>query len=275
MELMLGKNASIKIKEDLKNKLEKLPRKLTLVSLVNEEDASSLGYCASQEKNANALGINYKLIKMPSDENAYLSKIKEINEDDLIDGCLITRPLFKGANEEKIIGSLNPLKDVDAMNAYSLGELFINKENAIKPATANAIMTLIEEYNIDVCGKNVLVVGRSVSVGKPVAMMLLNKNATVTIAHSKTSNLDELLSKADIVVVAIGKPHFIDSNKMKQGVIVVDAGIHYLESGIVGDVIPSDKCSLISKVPGGVGIITSALLMQNVYSCYKRRKQND
>lgn len=275
MELMLGKNASLKIKEDLKTKLSSLDRKLTLVSLVNEEDTSSLGYCASQEKNCAALGINYKLIKMKPTEEDYLKKIKEINEDDLIDACLITRPLFKGANEEKIIASLNPLKDVDAMNAYSLGELFINKVDAIKPATANAIVTLLDEYNVDVTGKKVLVIGRSISVGKPVAMMLLNKNATVTLAHSKTSELDKELLSADIVIAALGKPHFIDSNKMKDGVIVVDAGIHYLESGIVGDVIPSEKCALISKVPGGVGIITSALLMQNVYSCYLRRKIND
>ena len=271
MELLLGKERALEIREELKSNLATLERKLKLVCLVNKNDASSVGYCASQAKLASTLGIEYELVEMEQTLEAYQNEIKRINEDDLIDGCLITRPLDKSLNEEYIISLLNPNKDVDAMNATSLGELFINKDNAIKPATPRAILELLKAYNIEVKGKDVLVIGRSVSVGKPVAMMLLNDHATVTIAHTRTLDLDEKISRADIVVAAVGRPHIIDGNKCKEGAIVIDAGIHYLESGIVGDVIPSEKLKAISKVPGGVGILTSTLIMDNVYRCYLRR----
>ncbi|MBE6142981.1 MAG: bifunctional 5,10-methylenetetrahydrofolate dehydrogenase/5,10-methenyltetrahydrofolate cyclohydrolase [Erysipelotrichaceae bacterium] len=273
MELLIGKEISNKIREELKGNLSKLDRKLKLVCLVNKEDASSIGYSRSQGKLASTLGIDYELIEMEPSKEAYEKEIKRINEDCLIDGCLITRPLFKGANEEEIISLLDPLKDVDGMNALSLGELFINKEEAIKPATPRAILELLKGYNIEIKGKDILVVGRSISVGKPVAIMLLNEHATVTIAHTRTLDLDAKLSRADIVVAAVGRPHIIDSSKCKEGAIVIDAGIHYLEDGIVGDVLPNEKLKAISKVPGGVGILTSTLIMDNVYRCYLRRNK--
>lgn len=274
MEYLLGKNRALEIREELKENLSKLNRKLKLVCLVNKKDASSIGYASSQAKLASSLGIDYELIEMEENKEAYVEKINRINNDDSIDGCLITRPLFKGANEEEIISLLNPLKDVDGMNALSLGELFINKENAIKPATPRAILELLRAYNIEIKGKDILVVGRSISVGKPVSIMLLNEHGTVTIAHTRTLDLDEKISRADILVAAVGKPHIIDSSKCKEGAIVIDAGIHYLEERIVGDVIPSEKIKYISKVPGGVGILTSTLIMDNVYRCYLRRKNN-
>ena len=172
MELLIGKEISNRIREELKENLAKLDRKLKLVCLVNKEDASSIGYSKSQAKLASNLGIDYELVEMEPTKEAYEKEIKRVNEDDLIDGCLITRPLFKGANEEEIISLLNPLKDVDGMNATSLGELLINKEDAIKPATHRAILELLKGYNIEIKGKDVLVVGRSISVGKPVALML-------------------------------------------------------------------------------------------------------
>ena len=132
----------------------------------------------------------------------------------------------------------------------------------------------LKAYNIEIKGKDILIIGRSISVGKPVSIMLLNEHATVSIAHTRTLNLDEKISRADIVVAAVGRPHIIDSSKCKEGAIVIDAGIHYLEEGIVGDVIPSSKLKYISKVPGGVGILTSTLIMDNVYRCYLRRKYN-
>lgn len=274
MEYLLGKNRALELREELKDNLSKLDRKLKLVCLVNKQDASSIGYAASQAKLASSLGIDYELIEMEESKDCYVQEINRINNDDSIDGCLITRPLFKGANEEEIISLLNPLKDVDGMNALSLGELFINKENAIKPATPRAIVELLKSYNIEIKGKDILVVGRSISVGKPVSIMLLNEHGTVTIAHTRTLDLDEKISRADILVAAVGKPHIIDSSKCKEGAIVIDAGIHYLEERIVGDVIPSEKIKYISKVPGGVGILTSTLIMDNVYRCYLRRKNN-
>ena len=273
MEYLLGKEIALKIREELKENISKLNRKLKLVSLVNKNDPSSVGYCASQAKLASSLGIEYELIEMEQSQEVYENEIKRINEDDLIDGCLITRPLDKSLNDEYIISLLNPIKDVDAMNALSLGEILTNKEDAIKPATPRAILELLKGYNIEIKGKDILVIGRSVSVGKPVAMMLLNEHATVTIAHTRTLDLDEKISRADILVAAVGRPHIIDSSKCKEGAIVIDAGIHYLESGIVGDVIPSNKLKYISKVPGGVGILTSTLIMDNVYRCYLRRNK--
>lgn len=274
MEYLLGKNRALEIREKLKEKLSILDRKLKLVCLVNSEDSSSIAYASSQSKLAVSLGIDYELIIMDASEKSYIDMIKNINNDDSIDGCLITRPLFKGAEEEKIISLLDPLKDVDGMNPLSLGELFINKENAIKPATPRAILELLKAYNIEIKGKDVLVIGRSISVGKPVAMMLLNEHATVSIAHTRTINLQEKISRADIIVAAVGKPHIIDSAFCKEGAIVIDAGIHYLENDIKGDVIPNEKLKYISKVPGGVGILTSTLIMDNVYRCYLRRKKD-
>ena len=146
MELLLGKERALQIREELKSNLANLERKLKLVCLVNKNDASSVGYCASQAKLASTLGIDYELVEMEQTLEAYQNEIKRINEDDNIDGCLITRPLDKSLNEEYIISLLNPIKDVDAMNATSLGELFINKLDAIKPATPRAILELLKAY---------------------------------------------------------------------------------------------------------------------------------
>ena len=273
MELLIGKEISNRIREELKENLAKLDRKLKLVCLVNKEDASSIGYSKSQAKLASNLGIDYELVEMDPTKEAYEKEINRVNDDDLFDGCLITRPLFKGANEEEIISLLNPLKDVDGMNATSLGELLINKEDAIKPATPRAILELLKGYNIEIKGKDVLVVGRSISVGKPVALMLLNEHGTVSIAHTRTVDLNSKLGQADIVIAAVGRPHIIDSSNCKEGAIVIDAGIHYLEEGIIGDVVPNEKIKAISKVTGGVGILTSTLIMDNVYRCYFRRNK--
>ena len=271
MELLLGKLSADRIKENVKNKIISYKRKPKMVVLMNESDSSSVGYVNAQVKVGTTLGIEVEVKVMPSNEEAYLDAIKNINEDDSVDACMITRPLFKGANETKIFKTISPYKDVDCMNPSTLGSLFAGEKDALVPATARAIIEMIKDNNIVVEGKKVLVIGRSISVGKPVAMLLLNMNATVTIAHSKTTNLDELLKSSDIVVAAIGKPELIDGSKMKEGVIVLDAGIHYLEDKIVGDVKLSSNIGKITKVPGGVGSVTSACLMDNVTLCYEKK----
>lgn len=271
MELLLGKLSADRIKENVKNKIATYSRKPKMVVLMNENDSSSVGYVNAQVKLGSTLGIDIEVKVMPSDEESYLKAIKDINEDDLVDACMITRPLFKGANEAKIFKTISPLKDVDCMNSATLGGLFAGEKDALSPATARAIIEMINDNHIDVSGKKVLVIGRSISVGKPASMLLLNMNATVTIAHSKTTNLKELLLDSDIVVAAIGKPELIDGSLMKDGVIVLDAGIHYLEDKIVGDVKVTPNIGKISKVPGGVGSVTSACLMDNVTLCYEKR----
>lgn len=271
MELLLGKLSADRIKENVKKKIEGYDRAPKMVVLMNENDSSSVGYVNAQKKVGATLGIEVEVKTMPSSEEAYLKAIKDINEDDNVDACMITRPLFKGADETKIFKTIDPCKDVDCMNPMTLGSLFAGEKDALSPATSRAIIEMIKDNNIEVAGKKVLVIGRSISVGKPVSMLLLNMNATVTIAHSKTTNLDELLKTSDVVVAAIGKPELIDGSKMKEGVIVLDAGIHYLEEKIVGDVKLADNIGKISKVPGGVGSVTSACLMDNVTLCYEMR----
>lgn len=270
MEYLSGKPVSDQIKEQIKLKTATLNRKPSLVILLNSEDESSKGYSSSLVKNASSIGIDVKIVEMEQDETVYLKMINLLNKDDNVDSVLITRPLNKNLDEQKIINALSYEKDVDALNPLALGLIGAGEELYV-PNTAMAIIKMIEFYNIQLQGKKVLVIGRSLSVGKPVALLLMNRNATVTIAHSKTKNLQEELKNYDIVVAAIGKPQFIKGNMMKEGAIVIDAGIHYLSDGIVGDVEPSDNLSYISKVPGGVGLVTTACLMESVLKAYMRK----
>lgn len=269
MEYLLGKEIVELIKEQLSEKIKSFRRKPKYCILLNKNDSSSLGYVRSQVKLANELGIETEVIMMNDSENEYISLINKLNEEKTVDGILITRPLFKGADEKKILSYLSPYKDIDAANPLALGKIFMDDYSLFAPATAEAVIRMIEHYNIEVSGKEVLVIGRSISVGKPAAMLLLRKNATIKIAHTKTQNLDKAISEADVIIVAVGKPQLIDTSKMKEDAIVIDCGIHYLESGIVGDVKISKNVSKISKVPGGIGPITSVLLMEHVVKCYE------
>ena len=273
MKLLLGKEISLKIKAEIKNKIEQENLKPSLFVLVNQDDTSSLGYVSMLEKNANNLGIHFEKILMESKEDSYIQKIEELNVRNDVTAIMVTRPLFKGADENRILAHIASFKDVDVMNTRSLGEIFIGNDE-IAPATAKAIIKMIEYYDIDVKGKDCLVIGRSISVGKPVSMMLLNKHGTVTIAHSRTTNLDEHIARADIIVCAVGKPHFLDAKKVKDGCVIIDAGIHYLDDGkVVGDVLPcEEKDCILSKVPGGVGTITTSVLLENVLKLYYKQR---
>ena len=267
MEYLLGKPVADAIKQELLEKVSTCQRKPKLVILLNKEDTSSVGYANTIVKTANSLNIDAEIKEMVQDENEYIKVIDELNNDSSVDGVLVSRPLNSNLNENKILSHLSYKKDVDGINSQALGELFMGDE-IIVPNTANAIVKMLEYYNIPLKGKKVLVVGRSLSVGKPCSVLLMNRHATVTVAHSRTENLNEELSKYDIVIAALGKPHFLKGDLMKEGAIVIDAGIHYLDSGIVGDVEPSDKLMYLSKVPGGVGPITNSCLMKNVLTCY-------
>lgn len=267
MEYLIGKPVSDHIKEELKEKILKKKRKPVLYILLNKEDDSSLGYVNNLVKTGEKLNIEVKVITINSLQE-YISNINYINNEQNIDACLITRPLVKGVKENDVLPLLDYKKDVDSINHQSLGLILLGNEKFV-PNTALAIIKMLDYYHIDLVGKKVLVIGRSLSVGKPVALLLMNRHATVTIAHSKTKDLDNELKDYDIVIAAIGKPHFIDSKKMKPGSVAIDAGIHYLEDKIIGDIIPSDNVAYISKVPGGVGPITVSCLMNNVVTCYE------
>ncbi len=267
MEYISGKEVAQQIKEKIKLEVNSLERKPSLAILLNKDDESSKGYVKALKKTADELSILVNIIEMEQEESKYITMIETLNEDDSVDAVLITRPL-NNLDENKIISKLKSSKDVDGIDPINLGKLFTGQE-IIVPSTAMAMIKMLEYYDIPLKGKNVLVVGRSLSVGKPMACLLLNRHATVSIAHSRTENLKQMLNQYDIVIAAVGKPHILDGHDMKEGAIVIDAGIHYTEDGIKGDVKPADKLKYLSKVPGGVGPITTACLMESVLQCYK------
>ena len=253
-----GKKLRDKIFESLKAKLDKMSEKPTLaVILVGENPASQI-YVRNKKKTAEKLGINSLSIEYPADisENELLSKIQELNNDKNITAILVQLPLPEHINKNKIIDAILPQKDVDGLTPYNLGKLFSGEEPYVYPCTPKGILLLLDEYNIELDGKNVVVVGRSNLVGKPVAQMLLKRNATVTMCHSHTKNLSGITKTADIVVSAVGK-NVIGEKMLKSNCVVIDVGIFRDENGkLSGDVDfenVSKISAYISPVPGGVG----------------------
>ena len=270
-----GKKLRDKIFESLKAELDKMSEKPTLaVILVGENPASQI-YVRNKKKTAEKLGINSLSIEYPADisENELLSKIQELNNDKNITAILVQLPLPEHINKNKIIDAILPQKDVDGLTPYNLGKLFSGEEPYVYPCTPKGILLLLDEYNIELDGKNVVVVGRSNLVGKPVAKMLLKRNATVTMCHSHTKNLSEITKTADIVVSAVGK-NVIGEKMLKSNCVVIDVGIFRDENGkISGDVDfenVSKISAYISPVPGGVGPMTIASLMLNTVELAKK-----
>lgn len=263
-----GKMLRDKIFESLKAKLDKMQQKPTLaVILVGENPASQI-YVRNKKKTAEKLGINSLSIEYPSDisEKELLNKIKELNSDEKVTAILVQLPLPAHINKNRIIDAILPQKDVDGLTPYNLGKLFSGEEPYVYPCTPKGILLLLDEYNIKLEGKNIVVVGRSNLVGKPVAQMLLKRNATVTMCHSHTKNLSEITKTADIIVSAVGKK-VIGEKMLKSDCVVIDVGIFRDENGkISGDVDfenVTKTAAYISPVPGGVGPMTIASLMLN------------
>lgn len=263
-----GKKLRDKIFEDLKEKIDKMKKKPTLaVILVGENPASQI-YVRNKKKTAEKLGINSLSIEYPADisEKELVAKIEELNNDKNVTAILVQLPLPKHINKNKVIDAILPQKDVDGLTPYNLGKLFSGEKPYVYPCTPKGILLLLDEYNIELDGKNIVVIGRSNLVGKPVAQMLLNRNATVTMCHSHTKNLSEITKTADIVVSAVGK-NVIGEKMLKSNCVVIDVGIFRDENGkISGDVDfenVSKVTAYISPVPGGVGPMTIASLMLN------------
>ncbi|CUP04147.1 bifunctional 5%2C10-methylene-tetrahydrofolate dehydrogenase/ 5%2C10-methylene-tetrahydrofolate cyclohydrolase [Clostridium baratii] len=271
-KIINGREVSKDIKENIKNFIEernlkglKLPK---IASILVGNDGGSIYYLNSQEKVATSLGVLFDKIILEDSikEEDLKNLIIKLNLDDSIHGIMIQLPLPKGINEKNIINTISPKKDIDCLTYESVGKLYLGEEG-FKPCTPNSILTLLKSKNIELEGKEVVVLGRSNIVGKPVVQLLLNKNATVTICHSRTKNLKEVCKKADILVVAIGKPKFINSEYIKDGAVIIDVGTSSFEGKITGDVDFDDvldKVSLITPVPGGVGALTTTLLIKNV-----------
>ena len=270
-----GKKLRDKIFESLKAELDKMSEKPTLaVILVGENPASQI-YVRNKKKTAEKLGINSLSIEYPADisEKELLSKIQELNNDQNITAILVQLPLPEHINKNKIIDAILPQKDVDGLTPYNLGKLFSGEEPYVYPCTPKGILLLLDEYNIELDGKNIVVVGRSNLVGKPVAQMLLKRNATVTMCHSHTKNLSEITKTAEIVVSAVGK-NVIGEKMLKSNCVIIDVGIFRDENGkISGDVDfenVSKISAYISPVPGGVGPMTIASLMLNTVELAKK-----
>lgn len=283
MKLIDGKLISQKTKDEVRAKALELSAKGVkpgLAVILVGDDKASQTYVASKEKASIACEITSFIYRLSADTNeeTLINLIKDLNSNDQIDGILVQLPLPRHINENAVLKAIDPRKDVDGFSAVNVGNLVSGLDGFV-PCTPLGIMRLFAEYGVDLTGKNALVIGRSNIVGKPMANLLLNASATVTIAHSKTKNLAEISRAADIIVVAIGRPNFLRADMVKDGTVVIDVGINRLEDGrLVGDVNFDEvapKCELITPVPGGVGPMTIAMLLSNtIKSAQKRLKDS-
>lgn len=268
-----GKKLRDKIFVDLKNKIDKMDKKPTLVVILAGEDPASQIYVRNKKKTAENLGINSVVINYPDtvSEQELLEKINELNNNKEVTAILVQLPLPKHIDKFKVIDAIAPEKDVDGLTPYNSGKLFAGEEPYVYPCTPKGILLLLDEYNIKLEGKHVVVVGRSNLVGKPISQMMLKRNATVTVCHSYTENLSEITKTADILVSAAGG-EIIEKNMLKSDCVVVDVGIFKDENGKVrGDVDfenVSKIAAYISPVPGGVGPMTIASLMLNTVELF-------
>jgi methylenetetrahydrofolate dehydrogenase (NADP+)/methenyltetrahydrofolate cyclohydrolase len=244
--------------------------KLLLATILVGNNAPSRIYVNMKQKKCESVGIKFELKEFPEtvQESEILTHIKNLNQRTDVSGILLQLPLPKNLNTRKILDSINPSKDVDGLTSKNLGLLVSNQESMIS-CTAKGVIKLLESYNIDVEGKHVVIVGHSFLVGRPLAELFLNRNATVTVCHDKTTNLKEHTVHADILVSATGIPHLITEEMVAKDAIVIDVGISKLDGKIVGDVdfdSVKGKASYITPVPGGVGPMTIAMLIENVLS---------
>ncbi|QKG28996.1 bifunctional methylenetetrahydrofolate dehydrogenase/methenyltetrahydrofolate cyclohydrolase FolD [Campylobacter sp. RM16187] len=279
MILLDGKAVSAKMKERVKNeavKLKNLGVEPALAVILVGEDKASQTYVASKEKACHACEIKSIMHRLPEQttQSELLALIDLLNLDDSVDGILVQLPLPKHINTSRILEAIKASKDVDGFHAINVGKLASGLDGFV-PCTPLGIMEILKEYKIDVKGKNVCVIGRSNIVGKPMANLMLNADATVTVTHSKTKNLKEICLNSDIIVAAIGKPFFLTADMVKDDAIIIDVGINRLEDGrLVGDVdfdSVAPKCSYITPVPGGVGPMTIAMLLANTIKSAKNR----
>ena len=275
--VLSGTELSKKIKEEIREEISTFTdRQPSLVTILVGDDPASKVYVANKEKACNSVGITNITERLPESttEQELLDLIERYNWDLTVDGILVQLPLPKHINSDKVISAIWPEKDVDGFHPQNVAKLWTRRttNDCIVPCTPLGIMRLIEEADIDLEGKNVVVVGRSNIVGLPVAKLCLNANATVTVVHSKTKNLAEITRAADVLIVAIGKDRFVTDDMVKDGAVVIDVGINRVEGKLYGDVdfdSVSEKASYITPVPGGVGPMTICYLLYNTINCYK------
>ncbi len=275
-----GKVISASVKDAVKAEVSRLNQQGITVGLsviIVGNDPASKVYVANKKKACESLGIISKEYALPESttQQELLSLIDTLNNDKNINGILCQLPLPEHLDETAVINAISPLKDVDAFHPQNVGKIMLGDYDFV-PCTPAGVMEMLEYENIDINGKACVVIGRSNIVGKPMSMLLLHKNGTVTVCHSKTENLKEVCAKADILVAAVGRPNFVKGDMVKQGAVVIDVGINRVDGKLVGDVDfddVKDKCSAITPVPGGVGPMTIAMLMKNTVTAAKKQNK--
>lgn len=279
-QIIDGKKISTEIKDELKEKVARMKEEgveVTLAVIQVGADPASSVYVGNKKKACEYVGIRSLAYELPEEttEEELLKIIDDLNERADVNGILVQLPLPKHIDEDKVIKSISPLKDVDGFHTQSVGALCIGQPGFVS-CTPAGIIQLLKRSDIEIEGKECVVIGRSNIVGKPMALLLLRENGTVTVAHSRTKNLQEITRRADILVAAVGKPKMITADYVKDGAVVIDVGIHRNENNkLCGDVdydSVAPKCSAITPVPGGVGPMTIAMLMNNCVESVKLQK---
>lgn len=270
-----GKKCSEKRLELLREEIGESGLTPHLATVIVGNDPASQMYVRMKHRACEQVGIGSVGVELPPDATTrtVVDKVRALNRDGDIDGILVQLPLPKQIDTERVIGAISPDKDVDGYHPENMGHLFLGRPR-FSSCTPTGIMTLLAEYQIPVAGKRAVVAGRSIDVGRPMAALLLNADATVTICHSKTQDIAEELWRADILVSAVGKPHFITASMVKPGAVVIDVGINQLDGKLVGDVdfdAVKETASAITPVPGGVGPMTIATLMEHTFRAAKER----
>ncbi len=274
-----GKQIAQSVKEQLKDKVkdffDKFNHQITLAVILVGENPASKVYVKNKITATEYVGMKSLSFHLPenSKQEEVESLINSLSNDNGVDGILVQLPLPKHLNENQILSKIPANKDVDGFLAQNVGNLLLGQPATVA-CTPFGVIKMLKSQNIELCGKNAVVIGRSNIVGKPMALLLLQENCTVTVCHSKTQNLKEICKNADILIAAIGRPEFVKADMVKPGAVVIDVGINRTDKGLVGDVDfneVKDIASFISPVPGGVGPMTIAMLLENTYICACRR----
>jgi methylenetetrahydrofolate dehydrogenase (NADP+)/methenyltetrahydrofolate cyclohydrolase len=264
-----GKKSALAVKNQIASEIKRTNKVLGLGTILVGDDPGSVAYVEGKHRDCAEVGINSIKVNLSAtaSQSEIVNAVNELNKNSKCTGFIVQLPLPKSVDVQKVLAQIDPKKDADGLHPINLGNLVLAK-NSIIPCTPKAILSLLNEYQINLVGAKVLIIGRGTTVGRPLSILLSQKesNATVTLAHTGTKNLSELLLDSDIVIAAIGSPHFLKPEMIKSGVVVIDVGITRTAHGLVGDVDPkvSDKAAVFSPMPGGVGPMTRAMLLSNL-----------
>lgn len=273
-----GKKTAELITKSVAEEVQKISEQITLALILVGHNPASEVYVRNKMKACEEVGITVRdfFLEENATQKEVLKIIENCNKDNDVHGILVQMPLPSHIDENVVINAIDPAKDVDGLTIINQGKLMVGLDT-VYPATPKGVITLLKKNYIDIVGKNVVIVGRSILVGKPLSLLFLKNNATVTIAHSRTNALKEITRRADILVAAVGKPNFITADMVKKDAVIIDVGINKVEGKLVGDVKfdeVSELASFITPVPKGVGPMTIASLLENIVDCYRNQKRN-